>query len=716
MNRTRRIVRQSDSASPDEQTLERYVIFDETTADATLAFAQGLEARGNFRCEFLFDAEREMRNSIERLRAEEFAPATEHQSEALALLIKARSDMRAAFGKSPSSAACQKFDREQIQKLRKPKDEDEQVELLAEKLEELAEEEEFVYATLGGVPVEQGSPSPSKSPSTAQTSAESNKTDQPSEQETPEGDQESGQSDDSEKPEGEPAESPSEGQEGTEGSTKQSRQEGDTGEGQKTQQGDGKQADGRQGQSSTGQSGTSPQEADGQGTGKKDASESAGDDDQPSGRQGGEGEEGTGKPLDRRGLEQLQHEIVLDAHEVQRMMSGLDGMTELAQSRMARSTKRAEDASGALARGDTDEARKAAGEASGMFKELARHVAGLSARDLAGKIGNARDLSSELAHRERGLADRLDQDAPPGAPSQGAKRNGDGGTSEADSQSKSPSGKQPGQQGQAGEGQGGSGRGRGTDDGESKGSGGGVSDDLADESERLAQGGLTLQDFLDALARDPEAEGELVSKITIVRERAGLGGLVGQMEAIQRRLRDQKPAGVQRDARDLADRLEALAHELDGLHGEIIAPRLNQLIALEKQAAELLERLAKLASDTEISQWHLDAQGLIQALEKADVDGAAVEALREAMIDAGWGKTRPNWQWDYVVNDVLGGYHYTAPGAYHLNLTTIVEDIQEEARELLLRDLMASSEEAVPPQYEKLVDRYFEVLSHERTD
>lgn len=657
MNRTRRIVRQSDSASPDEQTLERYIKFDETTADATLAFAQGLEIRGSFRCEFLFDAETEMRNSTERLRAEEFAPATEHQSEALALLIKARSDMRRAFGKSSSGTACQTFDREQIQKLRKPKDEKEQVELLAKKLEELAEEEEFVYATLGGVPVEQGSPS--ENPSTAQSSAESGKTDQPSEQDAPEGDRESGQSDDAEKPEGQPAESSSEGQNGTESSAKQSRQEGDT------------------------------------------------------------GEDGTAQPLDRRGLEQRQYEIVLDAHEVQRMMSGLESMTELAQSRMARSTKRAEDVSGALARGDTGEARKAAGEASGMFKELARHVAGLSARDLAGKIGNARDLSSELAHRERGLADRLDQDAPPGATSQGATRRGDQGTSDAGSQSKSPSGKsgkQPGQQGQAGEGQGDSGRGRGTDDGESKGSGGGVSDELADESERLAQGGLTLQDVLDALARDPEAEGELVSKIAIVRERAGLGGIVGQMEAIQRRLRDQESAGVQRDAREVADRLDAMAHELDGLHGEVIAPRLNELIALEKQAAELLERLAKLTSDSEISQWHLDAQGLIQALEKADVDGAAVEALREAMNDAGWGKTRPNWQWDYVANDVLGGYHYTAPGAYHLNLTTIVEDIQEEARELLLRDLMASSEEAVPPQYEKLVDRYFEVLSHERTE
>ena len=48
------------------------------------------------------------------------------------------------------------------------------------------------------------------------------------------------------------------------------------------------------------------------------------------------------------------------------------------------------------------------------------------------------------------------------------------------------------------------------------------------------------------------------------------------------------------------------------------------------------------------------------------------------------------------------------------NLTLVVEDIQRKARDLLLRDMMAAGEEAVPPQYEKLVERYFEVLSRER--
>ena len=75
------------------------------------------------------------------------------------LLIKARSDIRWAFGRSPSAAALQRFDREQMQRLRKPKSKEEQADLLASKLEAMAVEERLIYETLGGEPCEQGSPS-----------------------------------------------------------------------------------------------------------------------------------------------------------------------------------------------------------------------------------------------------------------------------------------------------------------------------------------------------------------------------------------------------------------------------------------------------------------------------------------------------------------------------------------------------------------------------
>ncbi len=605
-------------------------------ADTTLGLAQFLESLGNLRCEFLYDAEKVMRNTVERLRPAEFAPASQHQSEALALLIKAREAIRIAFGKSPPSDAVRRFDREQAQKLRKPKDRNEQAEMLASRLRQLAAEEEFVYATLGGVPCEQGSPA--KTTAQAQNAANSSQ--------------------------------PKTGAEGQQAA------------GGPPRQADAAQPDGNE------------QARDGQPA--------------PSGRSG-TGEAGADQPVDRQQVEQRQRGVVLDAYEAQRLLEGLDSMTELARSRMQRGTQDAEEASGALARGDLEAAREAAGEAGGRFRELARHVEGLTADELAGKIGVARDLAAELAERQRDVASRVDQEAPPGSPAPNATP--ESGQEASRRGSRPPDGTSA-LRDQRGEGQGN--QGRGTRDGDSKQRREGASGAVGDGPARLAEGSRTLQDLLDAVAGDAEADGELAAKIAAAREEARLGALIRQMESIQQRRQGRADAGIGTEVREQADRLELLAQELDALHGTIVAPRLSQLIALERQAARLQDRLAKLAFDAEISQWHLQAQEMLQALDKAQSGSAAAEALRQAMTDAGWGASRTGWAWGRVPSPVGGHDYYVAPGVYRDNLTRLLTDLQRETRELLLRDLMAAGQEAVPPQYEQLVERYFEVLSQEK--
>ena len=189
--------------------------------------------------------------------------------------------------------------------------------------------------------------------------------------------------------------------------------------------------------------------------------------------------------------------------------------------------------------------------------------------------------------------------------------------------------------------------------------------------------------------------------------------LVGQMQDIERRVRDGESDGIQSETRDVADRLRALAHELDAIHGSIVAPQLAELLALEQRAAQLRERLAGLRSDPEITQWHFDAQQMLLSLEEAGGESSAGRSLRQTMADAGWGTSPPGWGWELKSRDTSDDVAYIAPPAYLDNLTAVIEVVQRKARELLLRDLLAAGEEAVPPQYEKLVDRYFEVLSHE---
>ena len=265
----------------DQPVRDQLVGFETELAGATRTLAEGLQAKGDFHCRFLFDAATAMRNSVTSLQADDYVQVGQHQTEALNLLIKARSDLRTVFGRSPSAAALQQFDREQMQRLRKPKSEEEPADLLASELEAMAVEERLIYETLGGEPCEQGLP------------------------------------------------------------------------------------------------GNAPADA--------------------------ENAQNEAALLDRGQLEQRQHDLVQDAYEAQQKMAGLASMTELAEQRMTRGTQRAEEASSALARGETDEAREAARDASDQFRELARHVAALSTAELAAKIAVARDLAADLAERERRL-------------------------------------------------------------------------------------------------------------------------------------------------------------------------------------------------------------------------------------------------------------------------------------------------------------------------
>ncbi len=598
------MVRTLGRALPDQQQLEAYVRFEDALADATAALAKGLEQRGNFRCQFLYSAETAMRRNTKYLDGREFSSARKGQVEALALLVKARDDMRSAFGKNPSARECQKFDREQIQKLRNPKNDDERAEMLASKLKRVATKEQLVYETLGGQPCE--SDALGNLPNSGVRSPPS----------------------------------PS-----------------------------------KRNDASKKQQARSP--------GKAEAAPTAG-------QEGSGGQPKSGTPIDRRQLEQRQHEIVLDAYELQQMMQNIDKLTELARRRMTRGTQRAEESANALARGDSDTARESAGDARRQFSELARHVAGLSARDIAGRVGAARDLAAELAETVRALANRLDASRSPNRSRQNVRGKQSG---PANSPSASPAGNGDSQFGSQNHGQTGNG---------------------PRDFGQLAEEGKTLRDLIDALARAAEADGELASKIAGARAHARLDSLVARMQTLNQRPDKRATTSVSAEPREIADRLELLAHELSAIHGVIVAPRLTQLLHLEKQTAQLRDRLGTLASDAEITQWHLDAQTLMQALEKTGIGNAEAAVLRQAMSDAGWGQARTRWGWEHSANHAINGYSYVAPPAYHHELTRMVEKLQRTVRELLLSDLMASGHEAVPPRFEQLVERYFEVLAHER--
>ena len=54
-----------------------------------------------------------------------------------------------------------------------------------------------------------------------------------------------------------------------------------------------------------------------------------------------------------------------------------------------------------------------------------------------------------------------------------------------------------------------------------------------------------------------------------------------------------------------------------------------------------------------------------------------------------------------------------APGGYVGALTSVNLLLQSKIQDLILKDMVSARDEATPPEFKELVDRYYEVLSKE---
>ena len=151
--------------------------------------------------------------------------------------------------------------------------------------------------------------------------------------------------------------------------------------------------------------------------------------------------------------------------------------------------------------------------------------------------------------------------------------------------------------------------------------------------------------------------------------------------------------------------LEVLARQLDVLHRGIVAPELAALVEYDKRVAELTAKLKLLKTDADINVWHRLAATLIHDLEKAGVtDGAA--ALTAALESAGRYVAAGHWNWSLDRED-----HRIAPAGYTIALGSVTIQLQDKIQDLILRDIASARDEATPPEFKELVERYYEVLS-----
>lgn len=358
-------------------------------------------------------------------------------------------------------------------------------------------------------------------------------------------------------------------------------------------------------------------------------------------------------------LETEQYDVVTEARDVQQLLDGMEGMTELARERMEAAAQKADAAAGSLAAGDTDGSAGQTGQAAEMFAELARHAAALLAQEASEQVSLSRDMAAQIADEQRRLADELEQEEP----SSGAGS----GETEPDS------------------------------------------DEPVRQSQRASERARTFEDVLQAIARSTNLEdGDAADRVSEIIAEQQVPETVERIEQVPSALAEETTPETVTELADLADRMELTADQLDQLYRSIVMPRIELLRELEEEAVGLERQSPELADPQSVQGWEQELDELLAEVEQAGAGGASTEELQQILAglsDAG------DTRWERNSDG-----RYSLPVAYGRNLRGVIEDLQQQIQELILLDLLADRVEAVPPDYEPLIEQYLKVLSETATD
>jgi hypothetical protein len=374
----------------------------------------------------------------------------------------------------------------------------------------------------------------------------------------------------------------------------------------------------------------------------------------------------------RRDIEERQLDIGLDVERVDEVIQDIEGMTELVRERSTNSVGLAAAVSSAMGRGNTGEAADEAQSAAALFGELAVQIDGVTALEPAGRMARARDVASRMAVDFRAMGDEVEQKLTSW-------------NSAADDQAPAVA----------------------TDQLQ-------TAETLSRRAARLADSAATIEDVLSSILQSFTAEqDEAVARIGQLIAESNLDDAAQQIRRLENTLASRNWDEFELETDALADRMDNLAQRLDTIHRSLVAPRIEQLRALELRAVELLELLMALPGDSHVTRWHEKAEALLEDLAAAEVSLESASQLSEVMEAAGWsGRPPANWGWPAV-----GPNNLLEPPSGHVAATqALVAAIQRYIQELVIGGIYAADADAVPPEYVPLVRRYLEALAKDTSN
>jgi hypothetical protein len=326
-----------------------------------------------------------------------------------------------------------------------------------------------------------------------------------------------------------------------------------------------------------------------------------------------------------------------------------EALTALSRARMKAAAAKVKDAESSIKADQPRDAAESARSAAEQLDQLAEQVAGLKAKELASKIARARDLAQSTAKAERALASR-------------------GSSSEKD--------------------------------------------EALAEQQGLSERVKSLEDLLKRIRGDAVEEDRAVARAL---EKASEANSTAEIEQAMRQAMASIASGEgeksTRSMGEASSRLEALARDLEAARRDFMQPKLQQLLAAEKKAAEVQKALDSASNEAKKAEAEKAFAELAKAVYSLKTGEGPIRQAADSLSQVFLGGGLTGWTPPQKSGPKAG--LYTPPVAYTNAVREISRALQAKIQELILNDAFLDGDGAVPPGYKEKVEDYFRVLSED---
>lgn len=387
------------------------------------------------------------------------------------------------------------------------------------------------------------------------------------------------------------------------------------------------------------------------------------------------------------------------AQSLREQFNNSDTSSPLIEQQLSSAAKEIDDSVEKLAEGDRAAAASAAERAADQLDDVSAHLAALNAPDFAQQLGLAQRLAQRLASQQQSVAHAMQ--------SATAKSNGDSKPQQASGRGR------PGQAGRAPSAIGQQGSGPNAAGSSGSAVAPGIAGPVDEQQRELAAATDRLGEVLAHLAAKAWEEDQAIQDtLDNVRSANSPQDIADTMRDAAGEFEGGKLAEASRSADRAEASVRSLARGLGDARRQYTQPSLDDLIAAEAEAAELVDK-SKDPQTRDLAEFR--AKALERKLrEMARRDRRLSDALQamsqtaSASSSAAQGGGSPNGQPSSVqegeglrrLPTVMGG-----------PVNEVAKVLQERIQAVILDGVTSSSNEAVPLQYREMVERYYKNLS-----